>query len=205
MGFAYDYGAVEHEVIGDTLEAATIEPTGHVVFAAFDLDPAMAVGVVFSEVPFDEIVDAPTPRCLPALWLRAAERLRALRRPGATSCVTVQLAALDGARMWARPFLWTLDGRPVSAPFVPGPSYAGSLDERPALEVPGVPYAIAVTPGAHRLEGTVRLLAEGQAARDESFAIDVAVAPGERVAFELRREADGALAGHRPASVGTVD
>lgn len=201
MIFAYDYGAVEYEVIDDNLEAATIEPTGHVVFAAFDSNPAMAAGVVFSEAPFDEVVDAPTPRCLPALWLRAAERLRALRRPGATACVTVQLAALDGVRMSARPFLWTLDGRPVSAPFVPGPSYAGSLDERPALAAPGVPYAIAVTPGAHRLEGTVRLFAEGQAPRDESFAIDVTVAPGERVAFELRREADGALAGHRPASV----
>ena len=197
MGFAFDYGAVKREVIADGLDAATIEPTGRVVFAVFDTNPAMFAGVIYSEVPFDELVDAPTPRGHPVLWRRAAERLRALRTAGTTSCVTVQLAGSDVARLHARPYQWTLDGTLVSAPFVPGPSYAGSLDERAPLEAAGVPYAIAVTPGAHRLEGAVRLVAEGQAPRDGSFAIDVTVAPGERAAFELRPAADGALAAHR--------
>lgn len=62
MSFDHDYGAVSREVLEQAGDAATIEPTGRVVFATFDLNPAMFAGVVCCEVPFDALVDADAPR-----------------------------------------------------------------------------------------------------------------------------------------------
>lgn len=184
--FDHDYSAVTREVLEDGGDAATIETTGRVVFATFDINPAMFVGVVCCEVPFDALVDADAPRCFPALWRAAADRLRALRRPGRSACVTVRLAAPDPRRVLVRPYDWRLDGVAVSAPCVPGPSYAGSVDERPALTVDGAPFVILVAPGARRLEGSMRVFEDARAPRDVPLAVDLDVAPGARVALTLR-------------------
>ncbi len=186
MSFDYDYGAVTREVLEQEGDAATIEPTGRVVFATFDINPAMFAGVVCCEVPFDAVVDADAPRCFPALWRAAAERLRALRRPGRSASVSVRLTAAGPLRALVRPYDWRLDGAPVSSPHVPGPAYAGSVDERPALAVDGEPFVILVAPGAHRLEGSMRVFEDARAPRDVALSIDLDVAPGARVALSLR-------------------
>lgn len=192
MAFSFDYGAVTREVIEAGLDAATIEPTGRVVFATFDTNPAMFAGVVYREALFDEVADGPPSPGAPSLWRAAAERLRALRVPGRTPCVTVRLAASGAARVLARPHAWSLDGEALSAPFVPGPPYASGVDERGPLEAGGAPFVVALRPGAHRLEGTVRLFEPDTSPRDLPFAFELAVAPGDEVALELSRASDGA-------------
>ncbi len=184
VAFLYDYGAVKREVIESELDAVTLEPTGRVVFSCFDTNPAVFAGVVFEEALFDDVADAPTPRGNPKLWRLAAERLRALRVPGTTPCVTVRVALSDGLRALIRPYDWTLDGAAVSAPFVPGPGYAGVLEERPGL-APGAPFVIAVSPGAHRIEASLRLFEAGAAPRDVPFVIEVDVASGACVEVEV--------------------
>ncbi|MFO0648445.1 MAG: hypothetical protein U0326_19550 [Polyangiales bacterium] len=184
MAFLYDYGAVKREVIESGLDAVTLEATGRVVFSCFDTNPAVCAGVVFEEALFDEVADATIPRANPTLWRLAAERLRALRVPGTTPCVTVRVSLSDGLRALIRPYDWTLDGAAVSAPFVPGPAYAGTVDDRPRL-APGDPFVIAVSPGAHRIEASLRLFETGAAPRDVPFVIEVDVASGACVEVEV--------------------
>lgn len=180
--FSHDYGAVTRWVREDALDAVTVEPTGRVVFSCFDTNPACFVGVIVDERPFDEVADGAAPAGRAALWTAAAERLRALRVPGATACLAVRVAA----QVDARPHAWSLDGAPVSDPHVPGPA-VGVLDERPALTPGGAPFVIAVRPGPHRLEGAARLT-DGRASRESRFDVAVDVAPGACVSIELSRD-----------------
>ncbi len=190
--FAFDYGGVRRWVKESGLDAVTIEETGRVVFATFDTNPAVAAGVVFAEASFDEVADGAV-RVAPELWSDAAARLRAVRRPGTTSCLVVCTARL-GARSRVVPWEWTVDGERVSAPHVPGPAYAGTIDERPPL-AEGVPFVIAVRPGARRLAGMVRVHPDGAPATDIAFELGVEVAEGRAIDVLLTRDprAPGAL------------
>lgn len=184
MSFSYDYGAVTRWVLEQGLDAVTIEPTGRVVFSTFDHNPAMFAGVIYRELGFDAVADgAPDRDAL--LWRAAAERLRAQRRPGRTPCLVVRVRADDGVRFLARAHEWSLDGAPVSSPYIPGPHYASSVDERPALTAEGAAFVIALTPGAHRLDGTVRRFERDAPPRDEALALELTVADGEAVDCEL--------------------
>lgn len=102
----------------------------------------------------------------------------------------MRLTALGPLRALVRPYDWRLDGAPVSAPRVPGPAYAGSVDERPALSVDGEPFLILVAPGAHRLEGSMRVFEDAMAPRDVALSVDLEVAPGARMGLSLRPHND---------------
>lgn len=188
MTFAHDYDAVTRWAHEDGLDAVTVEPTGRVVFATFDTNPAMAAGVITRELGFDAVADGAPDRD-EALWRAAAERLRAARRPGRTTCITVRLAPLVAARCLVRPHAWSVDGAPVSQPRIPGPSYAGCVDERPPLTPESPAFVIAVAPGAHRLEGAARVFTDGAPPRDLAFSYEFEVARGEARACVLDLDA----------------
>ncbi len=188
MTLTHDYNAVtrwEREV---GFDAVTIEPTGRVVFATFDHNPAMFAGVITRELGFDEVADGAPDRD-EALWRAAAERLRAERRPGRTAHITVRLAPLGAMRCRVRPYDWSVDGEAVSRPYIPGPTHASSVDERPALTVESDPFVIVVAPGAHRLEGSARVFVEAAPPRDVAFSCELVVGAGEELACVLDLEA----------------